>query len=90
MEILYYALEVCKFILLARVILSWVPNVNYRQPIVRFLYNVTEPVLKPIQRLIPPEKTGYIDLSPLFVFFAIQFLQSQIGTMLSSRVRMIQ
>jgi len=42
--------------------------------IVRFLYAVTEPLFRPFRRLIPPSRTGGIDLSPIFVLLAIFLL----------------
>ncbi|MCC6484229.1 MAG: YggT family protein [Armatimonadetes bacterium] len=73
--LLILALDVYKWILLVRVLMSWIPNVPRYNPIVRFLVDVTDPVLYPFQRLIPPEKTGFLDLSPILAFFAIGFIQ---------------
>lgn len=73
--ILILLLEVYKWLIFARVLLSWLPNISRNNPIVQFLYDVTEPVLAPARRIIPPEKTAYLDLSPIIVFFLIQFLQ---------------
>ena len=65
-------IQIYSFVLLGRVILSWVPNVNPRNPIVQFLYQVTEPVLEPARRVLP--QTGMIDISPIVVFFGLQLL----------------
>jgi YggT family protein len=46
-----------------------------RNPIVQFLHRVTEPVLRPVRNLLPPWKTGGLDLSPLIVIIAIQFIE---------------
>ena len=46
-----------------------------RNPIVMFLRRVTEPVLEPVRRMLPPWKTGGLDLSPLIVLSAIQFVE---------------
>lgn len=69
LTVIYYVLMVFQFILLARVLMTWIPNLDYSNPIVRFLYNVTEPVLEPIRRLIP-NQSG-VDFSPLIVFLII-------------------
>lgn len=61
------------YIVIARAIVSWV-SPDPRNPIVRFLYNATEPVLYRVRRLIPP--IGGIDFSPLLVIVAIYFLES--------------
>lgn len=76
MSLIILALEIYQWMIIARAILSWVPSVPRYHPIVRFLHNVTEPVLAPLRRLLPPEKTGYIDFTPLLVFFFIGFLTS--------------
>ena len=65
-------LTIYSYILLARVLMSWV-NPNPLNPIVRVLYMITEPVLAPVRRVIPP--IGGLDLSPLVVFIGIRILQ---------------
>lgn len=71
-EVLYLALSAYQLILLARVLMSWLPNLDPSNPIARFLYQVTEPVLGPIRSALPP--MGGIDLSPLVVFLGISVL----------------
>jgi YggT family protein len=61
------------FIIIGRALISWV-NPDPYNPIVRFLYKITEPVLNPIRRLIPSWKIG-IDLSPMIAILIIFFLQ---------------
>ena len=70
--IINLALEVYFWIIIARAVLSWV-NPDPYNPIVRFLYRVTEPVLRPIRRRLPMMGMG-LDLSPLVVILAIKFL----------------
>ena len=60
------------WIIIARAILSWVSPDPFN-PIVRFLYRVTEPVLRPIRHRLPTLSMG-IDLSPMVVILAIYFL----------------
>lgn len=72
-QILDYILWAYAWIVLARVVISYV-NVDYRNPIVRFVYAVTEPVLDPVRRRLPLVGSG-VDLSPLVVWLAILFLQ---------------
>ena len=62
------------WILIARAVLSWV-NPDPYNPIVRFLYRVTEPVLRPIRRRLPTVAMG-LDLSPMVLMLAIYFLES--------------
>ena len=61
------------WIVIARALLSWV-NPDPRNPIVRFLYNATEPLLYRVRRAVPIFASG-IDFSPLIVIVAIYFLQ---------------
>jgi YggT family protein len=60
------------WIIIARALLSWV-NPDPYNPIVRFLYRVTEPVLRPIRYRLPTVAMG-LDLSPMVVLLAIYFL----------------
>ncbi|HBA87139.1 MAG TPA: YggT family protein [Geobacter sp.] len=65
-------LTVYKYILLASVIISWV-NADPYNPIVNFIYRVTEPALRKIRRYMP--NTGMLDLSPLVLFVLIYLVQ---------------
>jgi YggT family protein len=62
------------WIIIARAVLSWVSPDPFN-PIVRFLYRATEPVLRPIRHRLPTFQMG-LDLSPMIVILAIYFLQS--------------
>jgi YggT family protein len=62
------------WIVIARVVISWV-NADPYNPIVRFLYNATEPLLYRIRRSLPVFFGG-LDLSPLVVLILIYFLQA--------------
>ena len=72
--ILDYLLGFYKWIVIIAALLSWV-NPDPYNPIVRFLYSVTEPVFRPIRRLIG-YRLGPIDISPIIVILAIIFIQS--------------
>ena len=67
-------LEFYKWVVIIAALLSWV-NPDPYNPIVRFLYSVTEPVFRPIRRLIG-HRLGPIDISPIIVILAIIFIQS--------------
>lgn len=74
------AIDIVFFIVIAHVILSWLVAfevVNTRQPIVnqigRTLYQLTEPMLRPIRKVLPD--MGGIDLSPIVLLFGIWALQ---------------
>ncbi len=71
--ILDLGLTIYMWLIIARALLSWV-NPDPYNPIVRFLYNVTEPVMGWVRRRVPLVFGG-LDLSPLLVLLAIVFLQ---------------
>jgi len=73
-EILSILLNIYSYVLLARALMSWIPNLDPYNPIVQFLYQITEPVLEPIRKLIPP-LGGMIDISIIVAFFGIMILQ---------------
>ena len=62
------------WVVVARAVLSWV-NPDPFNPIVRFIHNVTEPVLYQIRTRIPFNFSG-LDLSPIVVFVVIIFLRT--------------
>jgi len=71
--VLDIALTAYMWIIIIRAVISWV-NPDPWNPIVQFLYRVTDPVLRPIQRMLPMRGLG-IDFSPLVVILAIIFIQ---------------
>jgi YggT family protein len=72
-EVLRWVLSIFMWIVIARAILSWV-NPDPYNPIVRFIHNVTEPVLYQIRKRIPLNFGG-MDFSPIIVLLAVIFLQ---------------
>lgn len=72
-EVFRTILTVYMWIIIIRALISWV-NPDPYNPIVRFLYQATDPVLYRVRRYLP--YTGGIDLSPLVVILIIIFLQS--------------
>ena len=70
LQIIGLLLQLFKLALLARIILSWFPNVDRNNPIIQFLFEVTEPVLRPVRDMLP--QSGMFDFSPLIVFLIIQ------------------
>jgi YggT family protein len=73
-------LQVYSYVLLARALISWIPNLDPYNPIVQFLYQITEPVLEPIRKLVPP-LGGMVDISMLIAFFGIMILQQILVSM---------
>ena len=72
--VLQIVLTLYMWIVIARALISWV-NPDPHNPIVRFLYNATEPLLYRVRRSLPVF-AGSLDLSPLVVVVAIYFLQA--------------
>lgn len=72
-QILHIVLWLYFWILIGRVVASWVAA-DSSNPIVRFLYAATEPVLEPVRERLPMA-AGAFDLSPVVVWLAVIFLQ---------------
>jgi YggT family protein len=72
-SILNILLSAYMWIIIISSLISWV-NPDPYNPIVRFLYAVTEPVLRPIRRIIG-YRLGVIDISPMVVILAILFVK---------------
>lgn len=73
-KLIDFVLSLYMWVVIGRAIISWV-NPDPYNPIVRFLHDVTEPVLARIRRYIPFFGGG-IDFSPMILILAIIFLQS--------------
>ncbi|MBP7686299.1 MAG: YggT family protein [Thermoflexales bacterium] len=76
--------EVYSFILLARVLTSWV-QIDPYNPIVRILYQLTEPLLGAIRRFLP--QTGMMDFSPIVAFVLITIVERIVVSMMVSALR---
>jgi len=72
--------EIYAYIVVARAILSWV-NPDPYNPIVRFLYSATEPVLQRMRRVLPLQFGG-IDLTPMVLIFILFFVSNFLRTLL--------
>jgi YggT family protein len=79
-EVLRIVLTIYMWIVIISALISWV-NPDPYNPIVRFLFSVTEPVFATVRRLLPFPYMG-IDLSPLIVLLIIIFLQQFLVTTL--------
>ncbi len=66
-------IQIYTFILLIRILITWIPNLDPYNPVVQFLFQITEPVLEPARKLIPP--IGMIDISPIVVFIILGIIQ---------------
>lgn len=70
-------LQLYLFVLIGRIILSWIPSLpEPLLPVARFLSALTDPILTPLRNVLPPLRigAGALDLSPLVVFFVISYV----------------
>ena len=79
-QLLYTALNIYLWIVIAAVILSWIPISTYNptlQAILQFLHKATAPVFNYLRRKLRLQQyTAPLDFTPLIVIFAIYFLQN--------------
>lgn len=71
-QIINIAFSVLIWLVIIRCLLSFIPHNPY-QPLIRFVYDVTEPIMAPFRRLIPP--IGMIDISPIVVVFVLELVR---------------
>jgi YggT family protein len=74
LDLIFLLLDIYKWVIIAAALVTWV-SPDPRNSIVMVLRQITEPVLAPARRLLPPWKTGGLDFSPLIVIFAIQLVE---------------
>ena len=72
-DVLNLVIQLYILIIIIRAVISWVSPDPYN-PIVRFLYRVTEPVLRPLRHRLPD--LGGLDISPMVVILVLWFTQS--------------
>ncbi len=65
-NLVWLAFDMLLLLMLARCVISWFRPSHYH-PIVRWVEKTTDPLLAPIQRILPPWKTGGLDFSPAIV-----------------------
>ncbi|HAR61962.1 MAG: YggT family protein [Candidatus Margulisiibacteriota bacterium] len=75
-NIVSYVFQALYYLLIARVILSWIPH-NPSHPIVQLLYTLTDPILEPFRKLLPSSSMG-IDFSPIIAFIVLGLVQNLI------------
>lgn len=75
--LIFYLLEILKWLILARVLVSWLPmfgvRVDQSNPLISFIYQLTDPIIRPLQRY---SRLGMMDLSPIIAFFLISLFQN--------------
>ena len=73
-QLLLTLLGIYTWVIIIRALISWV-SPDPRNPIVILLHRSTEPVLRPLRRLVPPRMTGNIDVSPILAILLIQLVR---------------
>jgi len=87
-QIVDIVLTVYYWLILVRALISWVSPDPFN-PIVQFLYRVTEPVLEPVRKILPAGMRMGLDISPIIVFLAIFFLKSfLVATLMETGLRL--
>jgi len=69
-NLIFQILYMC---LIARVVLSWIDH-NSNNEIIQWVYKITDPIIRPIQRIMPPMSIG-IDISPIIAIIALGFVK---------------
>jgi YggT family protein len=70
--VIFWSFTLLRIAILVRVIASWLP-IGPFSPWVRWSFTLTEPLMRPLRRVIPPFRQ--IDLTPLIVFFGLGILE---------------
>lgn len=78
------ALQLLTLLVVVRAVLSWIPSVDYGHPLIRLIIRITDPVLQPVRRVLPP--LGGLDLSPLVAILLLQLAGQLLIRMLFSLV----
>ena len=73
--------QVLILVLIARVILSWLPRIGVLTPVATLLDGITEPILSPIRRRLP--FFGGLDLSPLVALLLISIVEALVLALLA-------
>ena len=72
--LLYYLLELLKWLIIIRALMSWFVAPQSDNAFVRTIRRITDPILRPFAEMMP--NLGGVDISPLLAFFAIYLLQA--------------
>ena len=67
-------LTILGFAIIGRALISWLP-IDPSNPIIQLLYQITEPILAPLRRFIPPIG-GMMDITPIVALIILQVLQA--------------
>ena len=76
LEFIGFILQIIAYLVIARALTTWFPNAR-QFAIVQLLYQITDPVMIPISKLIP--RIGMIDLSPTILVFTLLIISRALG-----------
>ena len=83
LSVLLLIIDILTLLILARVLVSWLPMFGIRidpyNPVIRFLFTITDPLLEPIRRYT---STGMVDFSPVVVLFILFILRQVLTSLL--------
>jgi YggT family protein len=79
--LLYGLLGIYSLLIVIRIVFSWF--MSFMNPVMRFLMRITDPILVPLRRLMPP--VMMLDISPIIVIFILGFLQTAVAGVFLSR-----
>lgn len=71
-DLVFDAVQLLTLLIVVRAIFSWIPSVDYGHPVIRVITRVTDPILEPIRRIMPP--VGGFDLSPVIAILLLQLV----------------
>ncbi len=76
LEFIGFILRIFAYLVIARALTTWFPNAR-QYAIVQLLYQITDPVMIPLSRIIP--RIGMIDLSPMILVLGLLFISNALG-----------
>jgi YggT family protein len=76
------AIELLTILVVVRVLLSWVPSVDYGHPLISLIVRITDPILQPVRRVLPP--VGGLDLSPIISILLLNLVGKLLHQLLVS------
>ena len=74
-RVLNFIVSAYTIVIVFRVILSWI-QIPSLYPVAVIVYKLTEPLLKPIRKYVPPHKMGGLDVSPMILLIILMFINS--------------
>lgn len=87
LRLVFGVMDLYTWILIIRALVSWV-SPDPRNSIVQLLARLTEPVQRPLRKLVPPHKLGGLDLSAMLAILLIQFVKNGLVYALGGQPRM--